>query len=218
MHHRGSPTTHGHSQGAGEERRLTATTFVGSYPAADFRTNAELPQIAFVGRSNVGKSSLLNKIIGRRALAHTSKTPGKTRTLNLYSVNESFFLVDLPGYGYARVSKKERRGFSKLIQEYLTTRKELIGVVWLLDIRRDPSNDDLEIADLLASRSLPSLIAITKADKVSRGKRGARVRAIANAAEVPESFCLVTSARTKEGIGDLVGSIDALVEDSGGKK
>ncbi len=169
-----------------------------------------------MGRSNVGKSSLLNKIIGRRALAHTSKTPGKTRTLNLYSVAESFFLVDLPGYGYARVSKRERRGFSKLIQDYLAARKELIGVVWLLDIRRDPSREDLEFADLLALRTLPTLVAITKADKVGRSKRLARVRAIAESAEVPESNCLITSARTKEGIGDLVVSIEALVDDSKG--
>ena len=87
----------------------------------------------------MGKSSLLNRIIGRRSLAHTSKTPGKTRLLNVYEIDSSFYLVDLPGYGFAKVSKAERAGFSKLINAYLSKRQDLIGVVWLLDIRRDPS-------------------------------------------------------------------------------
>lgn len=167
-----------------------------------------------MGRSNVGKSSLLNRIVGRRSLAHTSKNPGKTRTVNLYSVDENFFLVDLPGYGFARVSKTERAGFSKLIMEYLSTRQELIGIVWLLDIRRDPSREDMAIADLLGSRGVPVLVAITKADKVSRTKRMGRVHTIAEAAGVAETQCVITSARTREGVGDLVESVMDLVREN----
>ena len=170
-----------------------------------------------MGRSNVGKSSLLNKIIGRRSLAHTSKTPGKTRLLNVYEIDETFYLVDLPGYGYARVSKAERAGFAKLIKTYLSKRHDLIGVVWLLDIRRDPSREDLEIAEMIVEQEAPTLMAITKADKVSRSHRSRRLKAIADSLSVPEQQCILSSARTSEGIGDLVESIEALVAESGKK-
>ena len=174
----------------------------------------DLPQVAFVGRSNVGKSSLLNKIIGRRSLAHTSKTPGKTRLLNVYEIDSLFYLVDLPGYGYAKVSKAERAGFSALIKTYLSKRHDLIGAVWLLDVRRDPSREDLEIAEMFGERGTPTLISVTKADKVSRSHRSRRVKAIAEALDVPESQCLLTSASNNDGIGDLVESIEALVQES----
>ena len=164
-----------------------------------------------MGRSNVGKSSLLNKIIARRSLAHTSKTPGKTRHLNVYEIDSRFYLIDLPGYGYAKVSKAERAGFSKLIKTYLSKRHDLIGVVWLLDIRRDPSREDFEIAEMFEDRETPALIAITKADKVSRTHRSRRLKAIAEALGVTESQCLLTSATSNDGIGDLVESIEALV-------
>jgi GTP-binding protein len=211
MHHRGPTTAHGDGAGAGKERRLSQASFIGSFPAADFRSPLGLPQVAFVGRSNVGKSSILNRIIGRKSLAHTSKTPGKTRLLNVYEIENSFYLVDLPGYGYAKVSKAERAGFSRLINAYLSKRQELLGVVWLLDIRRDPSKDDLAIADLLVDRGTPALVAITKADKVSRNFRMRRCTAIAESIGVPESQCLLTSAKSNEGISDLVESIEALV-------
>ena len=169
--------------------------------------------MAFAGRSNVGKSSLLNRIVGRRSLAHTSKTPGKTQTLNVYEIAGEFYLVDLPGYGFAKVSKAKRAGFSKLISAYLSKRHGLIGVVWLLDIRRDPSRDDLAMADMIVERGTPALVAITKADKVSRTHRRHRLNVIADAIAVPESQCLLTSATTNEGVGDLVESIETLVNE-----
>ena len=161
----------------------------------------------------MGKSSILNKIIGRRSLAHTSKTPGKTRLLNVYEVERTFYLVDLPGYGFAKVSKTERAGFSKLINGYLSKRQDLIGVVWLLDIRRDPSSDDLAIGEKLGDSGTPTLVAITKADKVSRNFQSRRCTAIAESIGVPESQCLLTSAKTNVGISDLVESIEALVSE-----
>ncbi len=129
-----------------------------------------------MGRSNVGKSSLINAVVGRRALAHTSKTPGKTRLVNVFQVDDRYYLVDLPGYGYARASKPDRRRFHALLQEYLSTREPLAGVIWLLDVRREPSPDDHEVAELLARRGVPVLAAITKADKLSRTRRGERAR------------------------------------------
>ena len=162
----------------------------------------------------MGKSSLLNRLINRR-LAHTSKTPGKTRSCNVYCAGGRFYLVDLPGYGFARVSKAERRGFSRLITDYLSSRDNLAGVVWLLDIRREPSVQDLDMANLLAARGVPVLVAVTKADKVSRGRRSRRIRQIRTTAGVHEDQCIVTSAQTREGTADLLESVLALVHQAG---
>jgi GTP-binding protein len=164
-----------------------------------------------LGRSNVGKSSLLNRLLGRRSLAHTSKTTGKRRLLNVYAPSDACYLVDLPGYGYARAPRGERRGFARLIKGYLLDRERLVGVVWLLDIRRNPSNDDLEMAELLADRGVPVLVAVTKADKVNRGGRGERVGHILEAIAVPEEQCVVTSARTREGTDALREAVEELV-------
>ena len=154
-------------------------------------------------------------MIGRRSLAHTSRTPGKTRACNVYDVGSRLLLVDLPGYGYARASKSERRGFARLIRSYLSERPNLVGVIWLLDIRREPSSDDLEIAGLLAQRGVPVLAAVTKADKVSRTRRQGRVHAIADAVGIHVDQCVITSATTREGIADLRDSLEALLVDSG---
>jgi GTP-binding protein len=164
-----------------------------------------------MGRSNVGKSSLINALIGRKALAHTSKTPGKTRTANVYNIEDRFYLVDLPGYGYAKASRTERRSFQSLVQEYLSTRQELAGAVWLLDVRRDPSAADRAAAELLSERGLPVLAAITKADKLGRSRRAEQARAISAALELEEDQCIVTSARTRDGIQELGDAIDALL-------
>jgi len=153
--------------------------------------------------------------MGRRALAHTSKTPGKTRTCNVYSADGRFYLVDLPGYGYSRVSKTERRGFSELITDYLSTRHSLAGVVWLLDIRREPSKEDVQMANLLAEAGVPTLVAVTKADKLSRGRRRERIASIITAIDVLAEQVIVTSAHTREGTEDLRESVLTLVEEGG---
>lgn len=129
----------------------------------------------------------------------------------MYAVGEEYYLVDLPGYGYAKASKSERAGFSKLVRQYLSTRGALIGGAWLLDIRRDPSHQDLEIVDMLASRQLPLLAIVTKADKIARGRRRNRLNEIREAIALPEDQCVVTSVRTREGIDDLRDAIAALV-------
>jgi GTP-binding protein len=168
--------------------------------------------VAFVGRSNVGKSSLINAITGRRALAHTSKTPGKTRTCNVYNVAGRYYLVDLPGYGYARLPRGERAAFGRLLRSYLDDRPGLAGVVWLMDARRDPSPDDLALGERLAARRIPVLIAITKSDKLGSRERATRLRSILERLMLPEEQCLLTSATTREGIGELRDAVSALAD------
>lgn len=162
-----------------------------------------MPEVAFVGRSNVGKSSLINALVGRKALARISKTPGKTRDCNVYDVAASFYLVDLPGYGYAKASHEQRRRFARLVNEYIVHRKELIGVVWLLDVRRDLSPDDRQIGEHLASRGVPTLLAVTKGDKLPRGQRLARVEEILDQTGMSRDQAVVTSAKSHQGINEL---------------
>jgi GTP-binding protein len=131
----------------------------------------EYPEIAFAGRSNVGKSSLLNTLINRKNFARTSARPGKTQTINFYSVNETNMLVDLPGYGYAKASKGERERWGKMIEEYLMDRKQLKGIMLLIDIRHVPGNNDIEMFQWLKHFGYEWYIIATKADKISKGRR-----------------------------------------------
>jgi GTP-binding protein len=164
-----------------------------------------------VGRSNVGKSSLLNALAGRRRLARTSRTPGKTTMCNVFAVDERFYYVDLPGYGYARLPRAERLALARLLEAYLA-RHRPSGVVWLLDIRRDPSPEDLAMRDLLVEHSVPTLMAFTKVDKVAPARRGPMVEGILAQLGVPGAGppCL-TSAPSGEGIRELRRAIERLV-------
>lgn len=128
------------------------------------------PEIALAGRSNVGKSSLINKFINRKALARTSSVPGKTQTLNFYNINDAWYFVDLPGYGYAKVSKDLKSSWGKFIEDYLTSRPQLRGIIQILDIRHSPSKEDKEMFKWIQYRGLPYLVVITKADKISKGQ------------------------------------------------
>lgn len=185
--------------------------FLGSFPDPGVRLDPVLPEIALVGRSNVGKSSLLNALVGKKGLARVSATPGKTTLLNVYRLPD-FYLVDLPGYGYARANKGDRAGFRRLIDGVLTARSAaLAGVVWLLDIRHQPSVDDLEMRESLAATECPVLVVLTKADKLGRTARQAQVTALARALDLPEDQLQTTSIRTGEGIADLGASILAAV-------
>ena len=135
-----------------------------------------LPQIAVAGRSNVGKSSLLNHMLGYRKLARVSSTPGRTRSLNYFRIDSRYYVVDLPGYGYAKVSKSMRAEWGKLIEEYLTSCDDLIGLILLLDCRRDPTDQDWELINWLSERQLPVMVVITKSDKLSKDKLNRKVR------------------------------------------
>jgi GTP-binding protein len=169
------------------------------------------PEVALVGRSNVGKSSLLNGLVGRRALARVSRTPGKTRALNVFTWGEQLYLVDVPGYGWARAGQADRGAWRRLVEGYLAGRPRLAGVLWLLDLRRDPSPDDHEIGALLAARGVPVLAVLTKADLVPRGQRPVRVRAVVVALALDEDACILTSSQSREGLEDLRESVVALV-------
>jgi GTP-binding protein len=176
---------------------------------------AGLPEIAVVGRSNVGKSSLLNKLAQRRALARTSATPGKTRLVNFFQIERRerppLLLVDLPGYGWARVAKRERAAWQRLIEGYLEGRRPLRGVLLLLDARRDPGDDERDFLPWLAAAGVPVLLVVTKMDKLRAAEREARLRAITRELGIPRAAMVLTSAETGLGIDALWDAIDALV-------
>ena len=134
------------------------------YPESDF------PEFALAGRSNVGKSSFINKMLNRKGLARISSKPGKTQTLNFYLINEQIFFVDVPGYGYAKVSKTERAAWGRMIETYFTTREQLRAVVLIVDLRHPPTEDDCMMYDFLKHYEIPCIVIATKADKIPKGK------------------------------------------------
>jgi GTP-binding protein len=191
--------------------QLQPIEFVGSFPDPGVRVEPRLPEIAFVGRSNVGKSSLLNALVGRPGLARVSGSPGKTTLLNFYRLSD-LYLVDLPGYGFARASKSERAGYQKLVTGYLRRRETLAGIVWLLDIRRDPSREDREMQELLVESGRPVLAALTKTDKLTRSELRQREQALTEGLGVRPDQIQLTSSRTGTGIGELATSIVAAAK------
>src|SRR5438874_12528853 len=146
-----------------------------------WRPESSLPEIAFAGRSNVGKSSLLNTLVRRKSFARVSRTPGRTREINFFRINNGFVLVDLPGYGYARVSKERKAEWKPLMESYLKRTSQLRGMVLLLDIRREPSEDDRAMLDFLAQMEVPTIVAVTKTDKLSKAAARQRVAEISRA-------------------------------------
>ena len=143
---------------------LLSATNKSNYPQDD------IPEVALAGRSNVGKSSFINTMLNRKNLARTSGKPGKTQLLNFFNIDDKLRFVDVPGYGYARVSKKEREKWGKMIEEYLTTRENLRAVVSLVDLRHEPSADDVQMYEFLKYYEIPVILVATKADKIPRGK------------------------------------------------
>ena len=129
-----------------------------------------LPEFALAGRSNVGKSSFINKMIGRRSMARISSKPGKTQTLNFYKIEEQLFYVDVPGYGYAKVSKTEREAWGKMIERYITDREQLKAVIQIVDLRHAPSREDVAMYDFMKHYNIPCIVIATKADKIPKGK------------------------------------------------
>lgn len=184
--------------------------YIGSYVNLGQLPEGNLPEIALVGRSNVGKSSLINKLVNRKNLAKSSSTPGKTRTINYYLINEQWYMVDLPGYGFARVSKAEKEKWGRMIENYLQKRSQLRGVVQLLDIRHPPSESDILMKKWLQNCSLPILPVATKADKVSRGGRQKNLNIIRKTLELEEAP-LCFSAESGEGADELAEAIAEII-------
>ena len=163
-----------------------------------------MPEVAFVGRSNVGKSSLINTLVGRKDLAKTSNTPGRTQLINFFSVNGKISFVDLPGYGFAKVAKSLRKDWGEMIEAYLQGRQYLAMVIFVLDIRRDPNDDDLSLRDWLQNFRIPYLFVLTKADKLSRNQANVRRRVIEKYLGLPAGVKpILFSAKTQEGKSDI---------------
>jgi len=179
--------------------KVKDAVFVKSARSPDQYPRKGLPEIAFAGRSNVGKSSLINALVRRRGLAKTSSTPGKTRLLNFFTVNSALSLVDLPGYGFAKVPEKMRGQWGSMVEAYLRGRKELRLVVVLIDARRDPSGQDLQLISWLRHYEIPFIVVITKIDKVSKSRRTVRIRTISRSLEVRGAAAIPFSAASGEG-------------------
>jgi GTP-binding protein len=177
-----------------------------------WRPEAKWPEVAFAGRSNVGKSSLLNRLVRRKKFARVSNTPGRTREVNFFLVNNQFVLVDLPGYGYARISKERRAEWRPLIEGYLQSSSPLRGIVQLLDVRHEPTDDDRQMLDFLASVGVPTLFALTKIDKLTRAERVARIAALTEQLGTSEDQVIPFSAVTGEGRDELAEAVVALVD------
>jgi GTP-binding protein len=177
-----------------------------------WRPESSLPEVAFAGRSNVGKSSLLNALVRRKSFARVSRTPGRTREINFFRVNNTFVLVDLPGYGYARISKAKKAEWRPMIESYLRRTTQLRGIVLLLDIRREPSEDDRAMLDFLAELGVPTIVALTKADKLTKADARDTVSRISRILALEPDQVIQFSAHSGEGRVELLDALMQLVE------
>lgn len=173
------------------------------------------PEVAFAGKSNVGKSSLINGLMNRKALARTSSQPGKTQTINFYNVNEAIYLVDLPGYGYAKVSQSEKEKWGKMIEKYLHTSKNLKAVFLLVDIRHEPSANDKMMYDWIVHNGFEPIIIATKLDKIKRSQVDKQLKLVRTGLGIGKQVTVIPfSAETKEGREKIWDLIEKLCEES----
>ncbi len=186
---------------------VASAVYAPQYPSPDY------PEIALAGRSNVGKSSLINRVINRRNLARTGNTPGKTQTLNFYLINQGWYFVDLPGYGYAKVSKDTRASWGKMMGNYLEKRESLRAVLQVVDMRHEPSKEDLEMHNWLRHFQIPTLVVATKADKISRGQWPKQLAMIAKTLDLPDwHLILPFSAQTGQGVDELHKELEEILQ------
>lgn len=171
-----------------------------------------IPEIAFAGRSNVGKSSLLNNLTGRKKLAHVSGNPGKTRTINFYKINDNFRIVDLPGYGYAKLSKSMTEGWAEMMEAYISGRKNLRKVVQLVDIRHEPSKLDIQMYDYLRYYGLDGIVVATKADKISSNQKQKSLNIIRKTLNMNKNDVIIPiSSLKKTGTENLIKEIELII-------
>ncbi len=197
---------------AGEPLTIRSLEFLGGMAkAGGWRPEPTLPEVAFAGRSNVGKSSLLNRLTHRRKFARVSNTPGRTREVNFFKVNDAFVLADLPGYGYAKVSKERREEWRPLIEGYLSGSPQLRGVVQLLDVRHDPTKDDHLMLDFLSEIGVPTIVVVTKIDKLTARQRTKRLSEVAIGLQLDADQTIAFSAETGEGRDELAQAIESLL-------
>ncbi len=194
--------------------KITRVEFAGSVADPTAPLPGTLPQVAFCGRSNVGKSSLINVLLQRtrKKLAHVSARPGKTQLLNFYRVNDRFFLVDLPGFGFAKAPKEVREGWGRMVKGYLSRPDGPRGTVHLLDIRHDPTDGDREMLATLADLGLPVLVVLTKVDKLTRTHRQRRTEAIVRSLGLDPEQVVPFSSLTGEGREELLEAVEGLLD------
>ena len=193
--------------------KLISAEFVLSAGNARECPEGEMAEIAFSGRSNVGKSTLLNSILGRRALAKVSGTPGKTQRLNYFLVNDRFHFVDLPGYGYAKAAESSRKQWRGMMQQYLQKRRQLVAMIQLVDCRHEPSREDREMVQWLLDEQMPFCLVATKFDKLRHAQREPALRTIVKVLKLPSTQPLVAySSNTGEGRGELLAWIEQTIE------
>lgn len=191
--------------------KFTNAAFIQSVYKSSQLPVSVLPEIAFAGRSNVGKSSLMNCLLNRKNLVKVSAKPGKTQSLNFFLVDEVMHLVDLPGYGYAKVPKALQKEWQELITDYLETRENLRCVVVIIDIRHGLKNQDRELVDWLVSRDIPHFLVYTKADKLSRGQGRQQSALLDSALGIPSGKRIVFSAKTGQGKDELIEKLDQFI-------
>jgi GTP-binding protein len=176
-----------------------------------------MPEIAFAGKSNVGKSSLINALMNRKSLARTSAQPGKTQTINFYNINSELYFVDLPGYGYAKVSQQEKEKWGKMIERYLRQSKVLKAVFLLIDIRHDPSANDRQMYEWILANGFHPIIIATKADKINRSQLNKQIKAVKTGLQVDKDTIIIPfSAQTKQGRDEIYEVIDRIILDTNG--
>lgn len=197
------------------DMKITSAVFKCSSSKSSQCPKEEIPEFAFIGRSNVGKSSLINMLTNHKGLAKVSGTPGKTRLINHFLINDKWFLVDLPGYGYARVSKTERSGFSKLILDYIDNRESMVCLFVLIDSRLEPQKIDIEFINLMGEKGIPFAIIFTKADKLTQNQLDSNVARYKrflrqNWEELPPMQ--ISSSEKKTGQDEILSFIDNCME------
>ena len=190
---------------------IKSAEFVKSAVKPDQYPDTALPEIAFTGRSNVGKSSLINTLVNRKRLVKTSSTPGRTQLINFFLINKTFSFVDLPGYGYAKVPASVRKKWGPMIETYLSTRKTLKGVALIMDVRRVPGIQDLNFIEWLYYYNLPGMLILTKADKLSKNKQLTQKATIAKALSVDKNDLILFSAKSRLGKDVVWNAIEGLI-------
>jgi GTP-binding protein len=192
--------------------KMSSATFIKSATKPGNYPPAELPEIAFAGRSNVGKSSLINVLVNRRSLVRTSSTPGRTQLINFFDINETFNLVDLPGYGFAKVPISVKKAWGPMMRTYLEKRETLKAVVFILDIRREPRKEDIQFLDWLEEFGVPTIPVITKIDKVNRSQREKHIKTIVEMTGLSRDAFSLFSALSKDGKDDIWELIEAALD------
>ncbi|NLY37648.1 MAG: YihA family ribosome biogenesis GTP-binding protein [Tissierellia bacterium] len=195
--------------------KITSATFLGSAVGGDQFPPEDLPELAFAGRSNVGKSSLINYLLNRRSLARTSSTPGKTQTINFYEINGAFRFVDLPGYGYAKVSKAEKAKWGSFIELYLRERKKLVEIILLLDVRRKVGEDDIQMLNFIRAMGYQGRVVLTKIDKLNQSQIVRARRDIEDKLGVPKEHIFIISNLKAKGKYPLWESFNKLFQEKG---